>query len=245
MKNRSIILTIIISALLIMSNFVYAADASISVTSSANQVIKGNTFKITISGTAYENITGVQAGISFDSNKLSLEDRSASKGFSEVSSEDTEIAILSTNDKYLSKSGILYTLTFKVLEDAEDGQTIVSITNPELALLDSNQEHSVEKVETKSVAIEIKTDDTTIDKDDKEEEEEEEKEEDKDATEDKDEKEDKDHKNDKNDGKKDDEDDKKVTLPQTGISIFCIVAIIIATICGILFYNKYKKIDIS
>lgn len=233
MKNKYIILTIAISLLLIMSNMVYAAQASITLTTSANQVIKGDTFKITISGTADNNIEAFQAGINFESEKLSLESRSLGKGFSDLSG-DSEIAILATNNNELSKSGTLYTLTFKVLEDAEDGKTTISITNPEFAL----EGAETEKAETKNVTIEIKTDDTTVDKGDKEEE----KEEDKNNKNDKD---DKDDKNDKDDGKKDEEDDKKVTLPQTGVGIFCIVAIIIASICGIIFYNKYKKIDIS
>ena len=43
---------------------VNAASGSISATPSSNQVTRGNTFTIAVSGTADENITGLQAGLS-------------------------------------------------------------------------------------------------------------------------------------------------------------------------------------
>ena len=120
-----------------MITVVNAASGSISVTASSNQVTRGNTFTVTVSGTADENITGMQASISYDTNKLSLENKSAGTNFSDLSGTN-EIAIASSGNSDV-KSGTLYTLTFKVLDTADLGETTISVTGATLALVNGSQ----------------------------------------------------------------------------------------------------------
>lgn len=156
------ILISLLSIIFIISMFssVYAATGSISVGSSSDTVVKGKTFTVTVAGTADENITGMQAKLTYDSNKLSIESKAAGQGFSDVSGSN-EIAIAATNNENLSKAGTLYTITFKVLNTATEGETTVSVTNAVLALVN---EQSVQENTTESngdITINIKADDTT------------------------------------------------------------------------------------
>lgn len=158
------VLISIVTFIFIMSmiTVVNAATGSISLSSSANQVVKGNTFTVTLTATADENITGLEAALSFDTTKLSLEDKVAGTGFSDLSGSDSEIAIASTNNDTLATSGTLYTLTFRVLETAEDGETTIDVTNAQLALLNDSQVQENVSVTNQSVTISIRADDTTI-----------------------------------------------------------------------------------
>lgn len=149
-----------------MITVVNAAVGSISLSSSTNQVVKGNTFTVTLTATADENITGLEAALSFDTTKLSLEDKAAGTGFSDLSGSDSEIAIASTNNDTLATSGTLYTLTFRVLETAEDGETTINVTNAQLALLNDSQVQENVSVANQSVTITVRDDDTTVGNDD-------------------------------------------------------------------------------
>ena len=144
-----------------MITVVNAASGSITATPSVNQVTKGNTFTVTVSGTADENITGMQASLSYDTSKLSLESKAAGTGFSDLSGTN-EIAIASSGGSEV-KSGTLYTLTFKVLDNAEVGETTINITGVTLALVDSNQSQQNVTAANVSATVKIITDDTTVD----------------------------------------------------------------------------------
>ena len=143
-----------------MITVVNAASGSISATASSNQVTRGNTFIVTVSGTADENITGMQASLSYDTSKLSLESKSAGTGFSDLSGTN-EIAIASTGSS-VTKSGTLYTLTFKVLDTAELGETTISISSPTLALLNSSETQENVTVSNSSATVTIIEDTTTV-----------------------------------------------------------------------------------
>lgn len=158
------VLISIVTFIFIMSmiTVVNAATGSISLSSSANQVVKGNTFTVTLAGTADENITGLQSALSFDTTKLSLEDKAAGTGFSDLSGSDSEIAIASTNNDTLATSGTLYTLTFRVLETAEEGETTINITGAQLALVNDSQEQENVTVADQAVTVTIRSDNTTV-----------------------------------------------------------------------------------
>lgn len=145
-----------------MITIVYAATGSISVGSSSDTVVKGKTFTVTVAGVADNNITAMQGTLAYDSTKLSIESKSAGAGFSDLSGNN-EIAISATNSDNLSKSGTLYTITFKVLDTAEEGNVTISVTNTTLALVNENSEQENIKVEDDSVTVNIKSDDTTAD----------------------------------------------------------------------------------
>ena len=164
MKKSKLVLISLLALIFVASMLttVNAASGSISVASSASQVVKGKTFTVTIAGTADQNITALQAALSFDTSKLSLESKTAGTGFTDSSGSDSEIAILSTDNNSLSKSGTLYTLTFKVLDTAEVGETTVKISNAKLAIVNEGTQENV-TVADGTATVTIKSDDTTID----------------------------------------------------------------------------------
>lgn len=164
MKKSKLVLISLLALIFVASMLttVNAASGSISVASSASQVVKGKTFTVTIAGTADQNITALQAALSFDTSKLSLESKTAGTGFTDSSGSDSEIAILSTDNNSLSKSGTLYTLTFKVLDTAEVGETTVKISNAKLAIVNEGTQENV-TVADGAATVTIKSDDTTID----------------------------------------------------------------------------------
>lgn len=157
----------LLSTILIISMFsvVNAATGNINVGASAETVIKGKTFTVTVVGTADNNITAMQAKLNYDSSKLAIEGKSAGNGFSDLSGAN-EIAISASSSENLSKTGTLYTITFKVLDTAEEGSTTISVTNAILALVNeqATQENTTETSD--EVTITIKADDTTIGGDD-------------------------------------------------------------------------------
>ena len=233
MKKSKLVLISLLALIFVASMLttVNAASGSISVASSASQVVKGKTFTVTIAGTADQNITALQAALSFDTSKLSLESKTAGTGFTDSSGSDSEIAILSTDNNSLSKSGSLYTLTFKVLDTAEVGETTVKVLNAKLALVKDGTQENV-SVADGSATVTIKADNTTVDTKD-------------------------DNKNTSNEESKTDSkpsnsssssssssksnSTKKTKLPQTGVETVSIVAIAGLTVFAVVSYVSYKK----
>lgn len=138
-----------------MITTVYAATGNINLGASSDTVEKGKTFTVTIAGTADNNITGMQATLSYDTNKLTIENKAPGSNFSEASGSDSEIAILSSGNT-VSKSGTLYTITFKVLDNAAEGDARISVTNATLALVNENSEQENAKVADETVTVDIK-----------------------------------------------------------------------------------------
>lgn len=224
-----------------MITVVNAATGSISVTPSANQVVKGGTFTVTVAGTAEENITALQSALSFDTTKLSLENKSAGAGFTDASGSNSEIAILSTDNSSLSKSGTLYTLTFKVLDTAVEGETKISITNATLALVNNSQTQENVNVSDVSATVTIKADTTTVDQDNN-------KENTQDTNKDNSTSEKENTpSNNKNTTSTNStksttsSSSKKTKLPQTGAEVGSVIAIAILSVIAVISYVSYKK----
>lgn len=153
---KKVIITLL-SVIFIISMItrVYAANGSINLGASSDTVIKGKTFTVTVAGTADSNITGMQAGLSYETSKLSIENKSVGQGYFDASSSN-EIAIGSTSSESLSQAGTLYTITFKVLDTATEGETKISLTNAVLATADGEL-----NAVNHDVTVTIKADDTT------------------------------------------------------------------------------------
>lgn len=212
-----------------MITVVNAASGSISVNASSNQVVKGNTFTVTVIGNAEENITALQAGLTFDATKLSLEDKTPGKGFGDLSGSN-EIAITANDDNSLMKTGTLYTLTFKVLDTATEGETKITVSGAILALQNLEEKDFPSGLEG-SAAITIKKDDTTVgDKDNTD------KNEDKTPTNTS-----KDNNKKPTNGKTNTTSKKDNKLPQTGVETVSIVAIAGLSIFAAISYVSYKK----
>ena len=218
-----------------MITVVNAASGSISVTASSNQVTRGNTFTVTVSGTADENITGMQASISYDTNKLSLENKSAGTNFSDLSGTN-EIAIASSGNSDV-KSGTLYTLTFKVLDTADLGETTISVTGATLALVNGSQAQENVMASDQSAKVTIISDTTTVSG------EEETNAETTKTTTPSSKKSNSSSKStsSKSSSKSSSNSSSKKTLPQTGVEVVSIVGIAVLSIVAIISYVSYRK----
>ena len=85
---KKVLISILTLTLIFVSSMittVYAATGSITLGSNTDEVIQGKTFTVTIIGTADNNITGIEATLSYDENKLAIEDKKAGTGFSDLS----------------------------------------------------------------------------------------------------------------------------------------------------------------
>lgn len=218
-----------------MITVVNAASGSISVTASSNQVTRGNTFTVTVSGTADENITGMQASISYDTNKLSLENKSAGTNFSDLSGTN-EIAIASSGNSDV-KSGTLYTLTFKVLDTADLGETTISVTGATLALVNGSQAQENAMASDQSAKVTIISDTTTVSG------EEETNAETTKTTTPSSKKSNSSSKStsSKSSSKSSSNSSSKKTLPQTGVEVVSVIGIAVLSFVAIISYVSYRK----
>ena len=217
-----------------MAITVNAATGNISFGASSDSVLKGKTFTITIAGTADGNITGMKANLKYDTSKLEIESKQAVTGFSDLSGSN-EIAIAASSNENLSKSGTLYTITFKVLDNAAEGTTQINISNVTLALVNENSEQENVSIADDSVTITIKADDTTVDNNDN-----------KNTTENNNS-----SNNNSNSGNKSNtssntsKNSSTKKLPQTGINdagLIAIIALGAVSIASYISYRKYKNI---
>lgn len=156
MKKILVVNLLLIFIILIFSS-AYAANENVNLNTSSDSAVEGKTFTVTIEASADNNITGLQCDLEYDTNKLSIQSKSAGTGFSDLSGTG-EIAIVSTDSESLSKSGTLYTITFKVLEEAEIGETTISVKSVILALINENSEQENANIEDDGVVINIKAD---------------------------------------------------------------------------------------
>jgi len=236
MKKISILLTILLFIISMIST-VYAATGSISVGANTDTVEKGKTFTVTVVGTADNNINGMEAKLSYDSAKLVIQDKDAGSGFSDLSGNN-EIVVLSKNAENLSKTGTLYTITFKVLDTAEEGQTKISVKDPVLALINEQATQENATASNDEVTVTIKGVEVKEEPEGEQPKEDEPKE---DET-----KEDETEKGQKEETKDTTtKENNKNKLPQTGVestTLIVIVAVGLISIASYVSYRKYKNI---
>lgn len=236
MKKISILLTILLFIISMIST-VYAATGSISVGANTDTVEKGKTFTVTVVGTADNNINGMEAKLSYDSAKLVIQDKDAGSGFSDLSGNN-EIVVLSKNAENLSKTGTLYTITFKVLDTAEEGQTKISVKDPVLALINEQATQENATASNDEVTVTIKAVEVKEEPEGEQPKEDEPKE---DET-----KEDETEKGQKEETKDTTtKENNKNKLPQTGVestTLIVIVAVGLISIASYVSYRKYKNI---
>lgn len=236
MKKISILLTILLFIISMIST-AYAATGSISVGANTDTVEKGKTFTVTVVGTADNNINGMEAKLSYDSAKLVIQDKDAGSGFSDLSGNN-EIVVLSKNAENLSKTGTLYTITFKVLDTAEEGQTKISVKDPVLALINEQATQENATASNDEVTVTIKAVEVKEEPEGEQPKEDEPKE---DET-----KEDETEKGQKEETKDTTtKENNKNKLPQTGVestTLIVIVAVGLISIASYVSYRKYKNI---
>ena len=153
---KKICLSILIFIFILsMYTKVNASTGSVEISSDSATVTKGNTFNVSIVGSSDSDITALEAKLSFDNAKLAIQSKSAGKNFTDLSGSDSEIAVLSTGNTS-EKQGTIYTITFKVLDNAEVGNTTISISNVTLAVVNSNAEQENLELQVKGLDVEIK-----------------------------------------------------------------------------------------
>ena len=157
MKKILISLLSIIFIISMITN-VHAATGSISSGASADAVVKGKTFTVTLAATSDSPIDGMYTKISYDKNVLSLESASAGENYGNSSSEG-EILVTNNSSNTSPTSATLYTITFKVLDNANVESTTISFNESELHL---NVDGAVNNFSTsiENITINIKADDT-------------------------------------------------------------------------------------
>jgi len=241
MKKISILLTILLFIISMIST-VYAATGSISVGANTDTVEKGKTFTVTVVGTADNNINGMEAKLSYDSAKLVIQDKDAGSGFSDLSGNN-EIVVLSKNAENLSKTGTLYTITFKVLDTAEEGQTKISVKDPVLALINEQATQENATASNDEVTVTIKAVEVKEEPEGEQPKEDEPKEDEPKEDETKEDETEKGQKEETKDTTT--KENNKNKLPQTGVestTLIAIVAVGLISIASYVSYRKYKNI---
>lgn len=204
-----------------MITTVNATSGSINVSSSSNQVIKGKTFTVTLTGTADLPIDGMYTKFNYDKNALEITSTTAGENYGNNSSEG-EILVTNNSSTTSPTSATLYTITFKVLDNANVDSTTISFSESALHL---NEEGTVKDspASIDSVTVNIKSDNTTIDN--------------KDNTTNNSST--TNNASNTNTSKSNSSTTKK--LPQTGVEVVSIIAIAVLSVFAVISYTSYKK----
>lgn len=163
--KKILILSFILVLMLSTINVVKASSASLDIVTSSNKVKPGSTFTITLVGKAENNISALQANLSYDKNHIEIENSSVETGFIDFS-ENNEISVVSTENANLSKETTLYTITFKVLDTAKPSKLTIKLENIALGTIKSDNTQEAIPLDEKNINITIeKIDSTILDKD--------------------------------------------------------------------------------
>ncbi len=214
-----------------MAITVNAATGKISLSASSDSVLKGKTFTITIAGEADERITAMEAHLKYDTSKLAIENKQTGTGFTDMSGSDS-IEIAASSNENAQKSVTLYTITFKVLDTAEEGTTEVSVSDIKLALVNEDSKQESVSVDNDSVIITIKAEGTNDNNDDN-----------KNATGDNNSSNTNTNSTNSNNSSNKTDSTKKDTkkIAQTGINDIVLISIAALSILATIFYISYKK----
>lgn len=155
--KKILIILIILGAILggIILGTVNNEKTKAELQTSAKNVKAGETFNVIVAVNTKDMVTGMSSILSYDKTKLSIEERKTVKGFFDLSSEEElNLALLSLEGTTLSGTVNLYTVTFKVLEGAEEGKTEIELKNIGLALV--NDEKKQEDVSLNDIKVSVK-----------------------------------------------------------------------------------------
>jgi len=153
MKKFIKIVTIMILALLWLQVISNAATATATLTADKNLAKPGNTVTVTLKIKSEDGINGIKVDkITYDTEKLELQEVKIDKAFSNLSGSDTTInAITLTKEKITEVE--LYTMVFKVKENAIHGATTISTSE---IMIDTDLEENSKVTEiAKTVSLDI------------------------------------------------------------------------------------------
>lgn len=169
MKKQIKILMLVIALIMACTLTVNAADATVTLNPSKQQLVPGEEFTVTISGTCEDGINGLMGKITYDKDKLQLveakvtDDNWRNEGRSTDENIVMEIMCDST-DKITTAD--IFKLTFKVKENAEIGTT-AKVTVSDIKLDSDLGQNSLNEIGTKEVEVSIVEKQTTPDSQEK------------------------------------------------------------------------------
>ena len=157
---KKILVSILVAIMFLSAfSFVNAGSASVDLTPSVTTVKRGDSFTVSIVANGEYNVTGLEAVLSYDNTKLSLEEKQTNNGFGNMGSGNKLAALIgaeSLSEITLSKTVQIYTLKFKVLDNAAYGNTEILLSDVGLALVNDKKEQIDVTAVGDSVTIEIK-----------------------------------------------------------------------------------------
>ena len=136
------VIMIVIFAILFSSN-VYAATGTVNFVPSTNQVKKGDTFTVTLSASSEDGINGVETKYTYNSEKLEFVSGNVVNTSNWLSMGTAPEITIICNSQEKIKNADLYTLTFKVKDSANVGDTIKVETNEILLDTDAQEKSEV------------------------------------------------------------------------------------------------------
>ena len=147
------VIMIVILAILFSSN-VYAATGTVNFVPSTNQVKKGDTFTVTLSASSEDGINGVETKYTYNSEKLEFVSGNVVNSSNWISMGTAPEITIICNSQEKIKNADLYTLTFKVKDSANVGDTIKVETN-EILLDTDAQENSEVNIGAKKAEVTV------------------------------------------------------------------------------------------
>lgn len=158
MKKQIKILMLVIALIMACTLTVNAADATVILNPSKQQLVPGEEFTVTISGACEDGINGVMGTITYDKDKLQLvEAKVTDDNWYDNSGEpdDEKIVMeISCNSRDKITTADIFKLTFKVKENAEIGTT-AKVTASDIKLDSDLGQNSLNEIGTKEVEVSI------------------------------------------------------------------------------------------
>lgn len=124
MKNKSIVIMLIIALIMSFSTISLAASkATITIKASNANIKVGETFTVTLSASCEDGINGIDTKYSYDTTKLELVNAAvANSTWASLGNEESITVICNSTSKITNSD--IYILTFKIKEEVEVGEEL-------------------------------------------------------------------------------------------------------------------------
>ena len=131
MKYLTRISIVICVICLLFTLTIYAAETSVNISSRVSECKVNNTFDVVISFECEEDFKGLTGNLEYDKTKLKLEKATSEGYFKELNGENSQgkyvVSVLNNvnaSENMTITDGQCQTITFKVLEEAKNGETL-------------------------------------------------------------------------------------------------------------------------
>lgn len=143
-NNKKIIILLIITGLLIiMSNLsVQAASATAELKTDKEKVKPGESFTVTLTASSEQELNGITGKLSYDEEKLELQEVEIAKDWIDMSGGDREKIELMYNSVNTVKTADVYKITFIVKEGASE-QAKINVEELKISTMASEEDDTV------------------------------------------------------------------------------------------------------